>query len=366
MQRALFGTTLLVLLGPAIALPLPMADARAVNGLTMMKRDLCHSFKLDCRTRRTAPPARHTPAPAKPSRARQATTQPAKPAAGAPIPVARPAPPAASPAPVEAAQPAAPRPRMKPAAPRTSPAGGEAPAAAPADLTPIPRERPALLPSLPPVAGGGTAPAGPAAKTPPARTASIAPGATTSGPPGCQQALRSARVAFDSVPASFGKPGCPIADPVRLHGVETPSGVVRFPEGPVFSCRFARQFASWVSDTGSAVVLAQMNRRLETVATGPGYDCRHRNGDSSAKMSEHASGDAVDITSMTLQDGTAIRMADAMNPAAPAYAVLRALRTTACGYFTTVLGPGANAAHREHFHLDLGIHGKSASYRICE
>ena len=83
-------------------------------------------------------------------------------------------------------------------------------------------------------------------------------------------------------------------------------------------------------------------------------------------MSEHAAGDAVDITSFTMAGGTTIQMADAINPASPSYAVLRALRTTACGYFTTVLGPGANAAHKEHFHFDMGIHGKSASYRICE
>ena len=45
---------------------------------------------------------------------------------------------------------------------------------------------------------------------------------------------------------------------------------------------------------------------------------------------------------------------------------LMALRVSACGYFTTVLGPGANAAHAEHYHFDLGMHGKSGSYRICE
>lgn len=171
---------------------------------------------------------------------------------------------------------------------------------------------------------------------------------------------------FDVVPAPFGDAKCPVDDPVRLHSVTTSSGVVTFPEAPVFSCRFARQFALWISDTGSAVVLAQTNRRLEKVATGPGYDCRHRNGDASGKMSEHAAGDAVDITTMTLADGTTIRMADAIDPNAPSHAVLRALRTTACGYFTTVLGPGANEAHREHYHLDLGIHGKSGNYRICE
>jgi hypothetical protein len=42
------------------------------------------------------------------------------------------------------------------------------------------------------------------------------------------------------------------------------------------------------------------------------------------------------------------------------------LRTSACGYFTTVLGPGADAAHASHYHFDLGVHGKSGNYRICK
>jgi hypothetical protein len=43
-----------------------------------------------------------------------------------------------------------------------------------------------------------------------------------------------------------------------------------------------------------------------------------------------------------------------------------ALRMTACGYFTTVLGPGADPQHETHLHLDMLMHGGSANYRICE
>ena len=42
------------------------------------------------------------------------------------------------------------------------------------------------------------------------------------------------------------------------------------------------------------------------------------------------------------------------------------LRTSACGYFTTVLGPGSNEAHKNHLHFDLALHGKSDNYRICQ
>lgn len=39
---------------------------------------------------------------------------------------------------------------------------------------------------------------------------------------------------------------------------------------------------------------------------------------------------------------------------------------TACGYFTTALGSGADPEHATHLHLDTLMHGGSANYRICE
>ena len=377
MLRVPFKRKCLALSGLLLVMQVAAVDTVSADGLTKMRSDICHSFKLDCRTHHTSPPARHPPAATQTPRVRQEPTKAQSSTVTIPTPVLKPRPPAAAPAPAEVAMPATPIPRAKPSALPVTKVVVEAPsppAATTGLVVPIPRDRPALLPSLTPVARAVVAaPVAPAVggepepKTPEVKTASIPPQAATPiGPSDCEQSLRNGKVQFDAVPASFGDATCPIVDPVRLHSVATPSGVVNFPEGPVFNCRFARQFALWVSDTGSAVVLAQMNKRLAKLATGPGYDCRHRNGDSSAKMSEHAAGDAVDITTMTVADGTTIHMADAINPASPSYAVLRALRTTACGYFTTVLGPGANEAHKEHYHFDLGVHGKSANYRICE
>lgn len=42
---------------------------------------------------------------------------------------------------------------------------------------------------------------------------------------------------------------------------------------------------------------------------------------------------------------------------------LRALHKEACGIFTTVLGPEANEAHRDHFHLDMAARRRNA---FCE
>jgi hypothetical protein len=101
-----------------------------------------------------------------------------------------------------------------------------------------------------------------------------------------------------------------------------------------------------------------LNSPVDRISTGPGFECRGRNGDGSAKVSEHGYGNAVDITTIHLRNGKVLNVADST--------LLHGVRASACGYFTTVLGPGANAAHASHFHFDMGVHGKSGNYRICQ
>ena len=77
-----------------------------------------------------------------------------------------------------------------------------------------------------------------------------------------------------------------------------------------------------------------------------------------AKISEHAFGNAIDIASFRLADKKSMAVANRRQDQDLESRWLMALRISACGYFTTVLGPGSNAAHAEHYHFDLGLHGK--------
>ncbi|HEX2725887.1 MAG TPA: extensin family protein, partial [Beijerinckiaceae bacterium] len=53
------------------------------------------------------------------------------------------------------------------------------------------------------------------------------------------------------------------------------------------------------------------------------------------------------------------------HPAETAPALFQAaIRSQACAYFTTVLGPGSDAAHATHLHLDL--RGRKGNHRICQ
>ena len=80
------------------------------------------------------------------------------------------------------------------------------------------------------------------------------------------------------------------------------------------------------------------------------------------KLSEHAFGNALDISSFTLSSGTTV----AVEPAPPAKSAifLGKVRSAACGPFKTVLGPGSNADHAEHLHFDLAPRRHGGT--VCE
>ena len=181
----------------------------------------------------------------------------------------------------------------------------------------------------------------------------------------CRAELLKRQVEF-TVPEHVEATGqCAVANPVLVKSVGTPGGKVNLPEEPLLNCAFARQFTTWLSDIAASVVSEMAPARLHALTTGPGYECRTRNGDSSGKISEHAFGNAIDISGITLINRIRIEIPDVADPAAVHHRLLMALRLSACGYFTTVLGPGFNAAHASHYHFDLGRHGKSGNYRIC-
>lgn len=225
------------------------------------------------------------------------------------------------------------------------------PAAAPAQPpVPIPRTKPPLE-AVDPVT---QATAVPKADSPPAVAPRVLPPVKGEE---CLAALRAMAAEFSRAAIPAGAGACVIETPVTLTAVRRAKGTITFPEKPLLSCGFARQLANWVQGADSTAPIARM-------WTGPGFQCRGRNGDASAKLSEHAYGDAVDITMLETTAGRTIEVSDAASPAAADYALLKALRASACSYFTTVLGPGANAAHARHFHVDLMQ--RKGGYRICE
>lgn len=174
----------------------------------------------------------------------------------------------------------------------------------------------------------------------------------------CFQMLRAIGAKFTIAAATVDYGKCSVENPVNLRSVTTKQSTIDLPEAPLLNCKFALQFSKWLSESGAPILSAQLNSPVERISTGPGFECRGRNGDGTAKVSEHGYGNAVDISTFRLRNGKTLNVGDST--------LLPGVRASACGYFTTVLGPGANAAHASHFHFDMGAHGKSGNYRICQ
>ncbi len=182
----------------------------------------------------------------------------------------------------------------------------------------------------------------------------------------CLAALKAKNVEFASVPQPLGPPSCLVSQPVQLNAILVNGVKVQLPDKPILNCNFALSFATWMQELGGPAAIAKEGSGLTQFWTGPGYQCRGRNGDISAKISEHGFGNAIDVERLKFSDGLLVFVRDAPDATSPGYEVLKAIRASACQRFTTVLGPGSNEAHREHFHFDSGAHGKSGTYRICE
>lgn len=207
----------------------------------------------------------------------------------------------------------------------------------------------------------------PATSTPPVLPPSphLMPDDTLAGE-ACLAELQKLGVKFDRPAIPVGAGSCLVSDPVKLTGVLRDGVMVNFPDAPTFNCGFAVRFANWVTEQAEPIVQTGLNSKIATIGTGPGYQCRGRNGDSSAKLSEHAFGNAADIERIKLANGEVIEVSNAIDTTSKYQPVLANLRAAGCQYFTTVLGPGTNSAHATHFHFDLERRGKKGDNKMCQ
>ncbi|MBV9290514.1 MAG: extensin family protein [Hyphomicrobiales bacterium] len=179
----------------------------------------------------------------------------------------------------------------------------------------------------------------------------------------CVSDLTSSHVVFQQA-GDVTEQGCKLGGAIRLKAVTTAAGNVSMAGEPALLCSFAREFSGWVREVAAPLTLGYVGARLARIETGEAFACKARYDKPGAVPSEHAKGNAVDIAAFVLADGREIFVKQQDDETA--HALVHALRMTACGYFTTVLGPGADASHAAHFHFDSAVHGATPNYRICE
>jgi hypothetical protein len=168
---------------------------------------------------------------------------------------------------------------------------------------------------------------------------------------------------FVTVRASLGGPSvCGALTPFKVTA--TARGAVTFEPAALVRCPMVHALEYWTEH----VVLPAARRHLQADVVGirvaGSYSCRPMNGVSGALLSEHGHANAVDISGFVLADGRVVSVRTGWDGASAERGFLRTVHDGSCRVFTTVLSPGYDSLHEDHFHLDLARHSDDA--RICK
>ncbi|MBO0130776.1 extensin-like domain-containing protein [Agrobacterium burrii] len=168
----------------------------------------------------------------------------------------------------------------------------------------------------------------------------------------CLGALKEIGAEFKKLePIRDEEQGCGIEAPIELSvvlpGIKLePSGTMR--------CETALALSRWTEEMMlPAAALALPERKVTAIANASTYICRNRNSAETGKISEHAKGNAVDISTIAFDKGKPLVMKPRGEDGTPEGAFQRTITAAACLFFRTVLSPGSDATHQDHLHLDV-------------
>jgi hypothetical protein len=164
----------------------------------------------------------------------------------------------------------------------------------------------------------------------------------------CRKELKRLGVVYQDLPPINAGGSCRIDFPVKVSGLP---GRIRMKPAATLNCRMAATFALWSKKELSPAARLRYFSSVKTIHQASSYSCRRIN--RSRAMSEHSKGNALDVSRIELSNGRDI---DVEKPGLFSFRTrgfLNNVRADGCDYFTTVLGPGYNRDHRDHFHFDL-------------
>ncbi|PRD45250.1 extensin [Phyllobacterium phragmitis] len=177
----------------------------------------------------------------------------------------------------------------------------------------------------------------------------------------CRLRLKRLGVVFSELPPINGGGSCRIDNPILVSGFA--GGAIGFKPAAKLNCAVTEAFARWVKGDLVPATRFRYFSGVDTIYNAGGYSCRTMNHRRGAKMSEHSRGNAIDVTRIKLNNGKAVKVHKPGWFSFRERGLLNSVRADACDYFTTVLGPGYNRAHNDHFHFDL-MHRRNG-YRAC-
>jgi hypothetical protein len=171
----------------------------------------------------------------------------------------------------------------------------------------------------------------------------------------CQRLLKGLDVKFKSKDPMGTSRGCGIAYPLSVSAIAS----VAVTPPATLNCEMVAAVHGWITQVAQPTAKQQFNTRITGIENASSYACRRRNSSSSGKLSEHALGNALDISEFRFSNRLEASVAGGWGGSIKGLSLgsrgkfFKQTRSGACKYFNTVLGPGSDPFHKDHYHLDL-------------
>ncbi len=172
----------------------------------------------------------------------------------------------------------------------------------------------------------------------------------------CLSRLQAASVQYTPLPNQTQGGGCRTIDTVKLLDFGTEATNLG-----AMTCPLAANFTAWAQNAAVPAAQIYLGSQLVRVETMGTYNCRNIGSGKSGRLSQHAFGNAVDVSAFVLKDGRRISVLNGWRGSTAERGFLKRLHASACKRFGTVLGPDYNTAHANHFHFDMGKSTKNGT-----
>ncbi|MDD2060367.1 extensin family protein [Pseudomonas sp. GD03860] len=169
-------------------------------------------------------------------------------------------------------------------------------------------------------------------------------------PQRCAEALATSGLRYRQQADSPAQAACPLENVLRVEG-----SAVRLSSSFLASCPLAVAYALFEQHALQPAAQRAFAQPVVQVDHLGSFACRNVYNRKDGRLSQHATANALDIAGFHLADGQRINVLKDWNGEGAKAQFLREVRAGACDSFNTVLGPDYNAAHRNHFHLDMGF-----------
>lgn len=191
--------------------------------------------------------------------------------------------------------------------------------------------------------------------------AQVDPGVMPASELACRRELKRMGVVYTDKPPISQGPACQVPYPISLQGL---SGNIGVRPAVTLNCQVTLAFAKWVKNELAPSARFRYWSGIKTIQPLGGYSCRRMNNSRQKynPMSEHARGNAIDVGKFVLKSGHAIDVRKKGLFSFREGRLLQAVRSDSCKYFNTVLGPGSNPEHWNHFHFDLRSRQSGRAY----